>query len=103
MQRRDFLTRLGAGAASLAGAAVAGSNGWIAVAAGNSNAANPSPSAMLQNQHTAWYAWKDLDPPAGGAIIEQQQILTTQNLAAVFSALELTDRFGAELNDLAQS
>jgi hypothetical protein len=35
-------------------------------------------------------------------IIEQQQILTTQNLAALFASLDLTEAFGRRLGGMAQ-
>lgn len=38
---------------------------------------------------------------ANGAIIEQQMILTTQNLAVLFSALDLNERMGEELRAMA--
>jgi len=42
------------------------------------------------------------DPATNGMIIEQQQILTTQNLAAVCVALELPDRIGHAFGSLAR-
>lgn len=42
------------------------------------------------------------DPATNGMIIEQQQILTTQNLAALFLALGLTDTLGRQLLDMAK-
>jgi len=40
------------------------------------------------------------DPASNGMIIEQQQILTTQNLAALFSGLELTDALQDQLDEM---
>jgi len=42
------------------------------------------------------------DPATNGMIIEQQQILTTQNLAALFLALGLADRLRGQLPDMAK-
>lgn len=42
------------------------------------------------------------DPATNGMIIEQQQILTTQNLAALFLVLDLVDVMRDELGDMAQ-
>ena len=42
------------------------------------------------------------DPASNGMIIEQQQILTTQNLAALFSGLELADALGNQLDEMAR-
>ena len=44
-------------------------------------------------------AW---DPAINGMIIEQQQILTTQNLAALFVALELADALRDQLQEMAK-
>lgn len=41
-------------------------------------------------------------PAVNGMIIEQQQILTTQNLAVVFGGIDLADAFEDRLEDLAQ-
>lgn len=41
-------------------------------------------------------------PAANGMIIEQQQILTTQNLAALFIALDLTETLRGQLGDMAR-
>ena len=43
------------------------------------------------------------DPAINGMIIEQQQILTTQNLAALFSTLNLTDSLRDQLGDMASA
>ncbi len=43
------------------------------------------------------------DPATNGMIIEQQQILTTQNLAGLFTELQLTDILQPKLSDLAQA
>lgn len=50
-----------------------GSNGWVALGPGNSNSAWPSPDTMLLNPATAFYAWKDLDPTAGGVVTVEQR------------------------------
>lgn len=42
------------------------------------------------------------DPATNGMIIEQQQILTTQNLAALFAGLGLTDLLRGQLREMAQ-
>lgn len=42
------------------------------------------------------------DPAKNGMIIEQQQILTTQNLAALFVGLELTDALAGQLGEMAR-
>ena len=42
------------------------------------------------------------DPATNGMIIEQQQILTTQNLAALFLALGLTDTLRGQLTEMAK-
>lgn len=42
------------------------------------------------------------DPATNGMIIEQQQILTTQNLAALFSGLELAAMLGEQLHEMAR-
>lgn len=42
------------------------------------------------------------DPATNGMIIEQQQILTTQNLAALFSGLKLADTLGNQLDEMAR-
>ena len=41
-------------------------------------------------------------PAVNGMIIEQQQILTTQNLAVVFGGLDLAEAFEDRLEDLAE-
>jgi hypothetical protein len=42
------------------------------------------------------------DPATNGMIIEQQQILTTQNLAALFVGLDLRDALRGQLDDMAK-
>jgi hypothetical protein len=42
------------------------------------------------------------DPATNGMIIEQQQILTAQNLAVLFAALDLADALRERLDDLAR-
>lgn len=42
------------------------------------------------------------DPATNGMIIEQQQILTSQNLAVLFSELDLADALREQLDDLAR-
>ncbi len=42
------------------------------------------------------------DPATNGMIIEQQQILTTQNLAALYLGLRLSDAIGGHLPDMAR-
>jgi hypothetical protein len=46
---------------------VVGSNGWLALGAGNSNGFAPSASAMLNNPSEGVYAWTDLQPNAAGS------------------------------------
>lgn len=42
------------------------------------------------------------DPATNGMIIEQQQILTTQNLAALFAGLDLADALRGQLGEMAK-
>jgi hypothetical protein len=42
------------------------------------------------------------DPATNGMIIEQQQILTTQNLAALFAGLDLTEALRGQLGEMAK-
>lgn len=42
------------------------------------------------------------DPAVNGMILEQQQILTTQNLAALFTGLDLRNKLGDQLEDMAR-
>jgi hypothetical protein len=42
------------------------------------------------------------DPATNGMIIEQQQILTTQNLAALFAGLDLTDALRDQLGEMSK-
>ena len=42
------------------------------------------------------------DPATNGMIIEQQQILTTQNLATLFAGLNLADTLGNQLDEMAR-
>jgi hypothetical protein len=42
------------------------------------------------------------DPATNGMIIEQQQIITTQNLAALFAGLDLTDALRGQLGEMAK-
>jgi hypothetical protein len=42
------------------------------------------------------------DPATNGMIIEQQQILTTQNLAALFAGLDLVDALRGQLDEMAR-
>jgi hypothetical protein len=42
------------------------------------------------------------EPATNGMIIEQQQILTTQNLAALFAGLDLTDTLRGQLGEMAK-
>jgi hypothetical protein len=44
-----------------------GSNGWIALGAGNSNAFTPTVAAMLANPSTGFYSWHDMNPAAAGS------------------------------------
>jgi hypothetical protein len=44
-----------------------GSNGWVALGAGNSNAFTPLVATLLSNPATAFYTWKDLNPAAAGS------------------------------------
>jgi hypothetical protein len=46
---------------------VVGSNGWMAVGAGNSNGWSPSAATMLGNPSEGVYAWTDLNPTATGS------------------------------------
>lgn len=44
-----------------------GSNGWVALGAGNSNAFTPAVATLLGNPATAFYSWKDLNPSIVGS------------------------------------
>lgn len=44
-----------------------GSNGWVALGAGNSNAYSPNVVTLLGNPSTAFYSWKDLNPSIPGS------------------------------------
>lgn len=44
-----------------------GSNGWVALGAGNSNAFTPVVATLLANPSRAWYSWKDLNPTIVGS------------------------------------
>lgn len=46
---------------------VVGSNGWVALGLGNSNAFYPTVGTLLGNPATAFYAWTDLEPDAPGS------------------------------------
>ena len=46
---------------------VVGSNGWVALAAGNSDSATPTVPVLLSNPAAGWYSWKDLNPAAVGS------------------------------------
>ncbi|MGK0204092.1 MAG: hypothetical protein ACI9S9_003172 [Planctomycetota bacterium] len=46
---------------------VVGSNGWMAVGGGNSNAFAPSASTFLNNPSEGVYSWTDLQPNAAGS------------------------------------
>lgn len=61
----------------------------------------PSPFAQLcaTRADVSLGTWK---PATNGMIVEQQQILTTQNLAALFAALRLADVLRGQLGEMAQ-
>ena len=52
--------------------------------------------------HRAGKKWRDFRVAMNGMVIEQQQILTTQNLAALFVAAGLTQRLRPRLRELAE-
>jgi hypothetical protein len=63
----------------------------------------PSPDPFVQLcASRAGVALGSWDPATNGMIIEQQQILTTQNLAALFSGLALTDALRDQLEGMAK-
>jgi len=70
---------------------------------GRSPRRHPSvdPFAQLCSSR-AGVTYKGWNPAINGMIIEQQQILTTQNLAVLFAALDLTTTLQGQLADLAQ-
>ncbi|HEX5053989.1 MAG TPA: hypothetical protein VFZ65_19580 [Planctomycetota bacterium] len=44
-----------------------GSNGWVALGAGNSNGFTPDVPTLLDNPATAFYCWHDYNPAAAGS------------------------------------
>lgn len=44
-----------------------GSNGWVAVAPGNTTTWTPTVASFLSNPATAWYCWRDMNPAAAGS------------------------------------
>ena len=63
----------------------------------------PAPSAFVQLcASRAGVPLGTLDPATNGMIIEQQQILTTQNLAVLFAGLGLADVLRHQLGDMAK-
>jgi len=55
-----------------------GSNGWIALGAGNSNAFTPSVATMLANPSAAVYTWTDLQPNTSGVVTYEEDVATGQ-------------------------
>jgi hypothetical protein len=55
-----------------------GSNGWVAVGAGNSNAFSPTTALMLGNPDAAVYAWTDLQPNTSGVSTYEEDVVTGQ-------------------------
>ncbi|HIE70872.1 MAG TPA: hypothetical protein EYP98_12270, partial [Planctomycetes bacterium] len=55
---------------------VVGSNGWVALGGGNSNAFAPTPATMLSNPSTAVYCWTDLQPNASGTVSYEEDVAT---------------------------
>jgi hypothetical protein len=64
---------------------------------------SPEPSAFVQFcASRAGVPLGTWDPATNGMIIEQQQILTTQNLAVLFAGLDLADALRDRLSDMAE-
>ena len=55
---------------------VVGSNGWVALAGGNSNAFVPNSTTMLNNPATGLYAWTDLQPNNSGTVTYEEDPAT---------------------------
>jgi hypothetical protein len=65
--------------------------------------AGPAPGAFVQLcASRAGVPLGTWDPATNGMIIEQQQILTTQNLAVLFAGLNLADALRDQLGDMAR-
>lgn len=56
-------SQVGAGTMGL----VVGSNGWVALGGGNSNAFTPTVATLLANPSTAFYSWHDMNPTIVGS------------------------------------
>lgn len=59
---------------------VVGSNGWVALGAGNSTAFTPTVATMLGNPAEAFYFWHDMNPTIAGSGQVQYEELGTQAL-----------------------
>jgi len=55
-----------------------GSNGWVALGGGNSNAFAPTANAMLGNPSEGVYCWTDLAPDSSGVVTYEEDIVTGQ-------------------------
>ena len=55
-----------------------GSNGWLALGPGNSNAFVPEVSVMLGNSSEAIYAWTDLQPNTAGLVVYEEDVISGQ-------------------------
>ena len=60
-------------------------------------------AAMCQQLAGAVAKSNSFNPAVNGSIIEQQQILTTHNLAAIFDAVDLKNKFGDSFKTLPQN
>ena len=50
-----------------------GSNGWVALGAGNSNGFTPTIATLLSNPATAFYCWHDFNPAIAGSGLVQYE------------------------------
>ncbi len=55
-----------------------GSNGWMALGAGNSNGFAPTPAIMLGNPSESVYTWTDLQPDTSGTVTYEEDVATGQ-------------------------
>jgi hypothetical protein len=55
-----------------------GSNGWMALGAGNSNAWSPTAALMLSNPSEGVYTWTDLQPNMSGVTTYEEDVATGQ-------------------------
>jgi len=53
-----------------------GSNGWVALGAGNSNSFSPSVGSMLGNPSAGVYTWTDLQPNNSGTVTYEEDVAT---------------------------